>query len=169
MRIQLPTRRARLGQMVAALAFALLWMGCDSPQVSFPAPAWTLRNLEGETVSSDAFEGKVMILNFWATWCPPCREEIPGFIELQKRYGAEGLVVVGVAYDREGAKVVAPFVEKAGINYPVLLGTPEMAEKFGGVEAFPTTFMIDRESQVVARHLGYRPKSVFEKEIKPLL
>lgn len=160
---------ARTGPLSALFLSLFVWTGCDSSQVSFPAPSWTLQNLEGQTVSSEAFEGKVVILDFWATWCPPCREEIPGFIELQKQYGADGLVVVGVAYDQEGAKVVAPFVEKTGINYPVLLGTEEMADRFGGIEGFPTTFIIDRQSQVVARHVGYRPKSVFEKEIQPLL
>lgn len=133
------------------------------------APAWELKDVNGKPVKSSDFKGKVVILDFWATWCPPCRQEIPGFISLQQKYGKEGLTVVGVALDAEGAKVVAPFIKKNGINYPIVLGNEQVTRAFGGIEAIPTTFIIDREGNIVSKHVGFVPEATFEKEIKPLL
>ncbi|MBI2516464.1 MAG: TlpA family protein disulfide reductase [Opitutae bacterium] len=133
------------------------------------APRWELRDLDGKVVSSDQFKGKVVILDFWATWCPPCRAEIPGFVELQKTYGEKGLVVVGVSFDRDEPAAVKKFVERFGMNYPVLRGTGQFAETFGGVSALPTTFIIDRQGRIVATHVGFTERQEFEDAIKPLL
>lgn len=141
----------------------------SSSATGMAMPSWELTNLQGQPVRSADFEGKVVLLDFWATWCPPCRKEIPGFIELQERYGDAGLVVVGVSLDEGGPTVVAPFVSNEGINYPVVMGDPTIVEAFGGVESIPTTFVIDRDGQIVGRHVGYVSKDRFAKAIQPLL
>ena len=133
------------------------------------APAWKLQDLDGKTVSSDDFKGKVVILDFWATWCPPCRAEIPGLIDLQKTYGKQGLMVAGISVDQGGADVIKPFVEKFGMNYPVLVADDKVQQAFGGFDAIPVTLVIDRQGRIVKRHLGLTEKDEFEAEIKPLL
>lgn len=134
-----------------------------------PAPAWTLRDVDGRPVSSAQTHGKVVILDFWATWCPPCRAEIPGFVELQKTYGDQGLVVIGVSMDRAGPVAVKSFMEQTGLNYPVVMGDETISQAFGGIEALPTTFIINREGHLVGRHVGYTDQPEFERAIKPLL
>ena len=140
-----------------------------SPKDLKSAPAWELKDTDGKAVKSSDFKGKVVLLDFWATWCPPCREEIPGFVELQKKYGKEGLVIVGISLDEQGPKVVKPFMKKYAINYPVVMGDSKTGALFGGVEAIPTTFVIDREGKIVNKHVGLVAKSTFESEIKALL
>lgn len=137
--------------------------------VKEPSPAWELKDVDGKLVTSSDFAGKVVIIDFWATWCGPCRMEIPGFIELQKQYADKGLVVVGVSLDQDGESVVKSFMEKTGINYPVVLGDEKIVSAFGGVEGIPTTFVIDREGKIIRKHVGYTAKAEFEAEIKPLL
>lgn len=134
-----------------------------------PGPAWQLKNVNGQPVKSSDFAGKVVILDFWATWCPPCRMEIPGFIELQKQYADKGLVVIGVSLDQDGAAGVKQFMDKQGMTYPVVLGDQKIVSAFGGVEGIPTTFIIDRKGRIIRKHVGYTEKSEFEAEIKPLL
>jgi len=136
---------------------------------SMPSPAWELKGVDGKLVKFSDFAGKVVILDFWATWCGPCRMEIPGFIELQKQYADKGLVVVGVSLDQDGASVVKTFMDKTGIIYPVVLGDETIVCAFGGVEGIPTTFIIDRNGRIVGMHVGYTEKTEFESEIKPLL
>ncbi len=133
------------------------------------APAWKLKDLEGKTVQLADFKGKVVILDFWATWCPPCRAEIPGFVALAKKYGAQGLAVVGVALDQGGEGLVKRFVKEQGVNYPVVLGDDEVVKAFGGIEAIPTTFVLDRSGRIVSHHVGFTDRKEFVKEIKPLL
>ncbi len=132
------------------------------------APAWTLKDLDGNEVTSAQFRGKVMVVDFWATWCPPCRAEIPGYIELQKKYGKDGLVIVGVSLDQKGAEHVKKFVQTQGINYPVVLGDEEVVKAFGGVEAIPTTFLIDRAGEIRDRKVGAVETSAYERRIAAL-
>jgi len=139
------------------------------PPAETTAPAWTLRDLAGKPVNSDQFKGKVVVIDFWATWCPPCRKEIPGFVDLHRRYADKGLVIVGIALDRMGPSAIKTFVEKFGMKYPVVIGDARIAETFGGIEAIPTTFVIDRTGKIVGKHVGYEGRETFEKEIKPLL
>lgn len=158
-------------------AAAFLFVAASSEQpapkptatASKQAPKWELPGLDGKKVQSSEFAGKVIILDFWATWCGPCRMEIPGFIELQKKYEKLGLVVVGVSLDQDGTEVVKAFKEKFGVNYPLVMGDAKVVEAFGGVEAIPTTFIIDRAGRIVNQHVGYADKAEFEREIKPLL
>lgn len=132
------------------------------------APAWTLKDTGGRTVRLADFRGKVVILDFWATWCPPCRQEIPGLVALQAKYGSKGLVVVGVSMDEETA-VVVPFVKKFGINYPVVFGNALTAVMYGGVEVIPTTFIIGRDGKVAAVYESSVQEATLEAKIKPLL
>jgi peroxiredoxin len=133
------------------------------------APGFELADLTGKMVSSREYAGKVVILDFWATWCPPCREEIPHFVALQSKYGAQGLVVVGLSLDAGGASDVAPFAKEHNISYPMLIGNDDVAKAYGGVSAIPTTFVIDRKGKIVKRFIGFTPPEVFEETIAPLL
>jgi thiol-disulfide isomerase/thioredoxin len=136
---------------------------------SITASAWELKDVEGKTVRSSDFAGKVVVLDFWATWCPPCRAEIPGFVELQKQYGDKGLVIVGVSLDQQGPEVVTPFMKQFSMNYPVVMGDAKIVQAFGGISGIPTTFVIDRSGKIVSGRVGFAPKETFEKEIVPLL
>ena len=133
------------------------------------APNWELKDLDGKTVRSSDFKGKIVVLDFWATWCGPCRAEIPGFVSLQNKYAPQGLVIIGASVDEGGASTVKPFTQKLGVNYPVVLADEKVQQAFGGIEAIPTTFVIDRVGRVVKRHCGFANKDEFEQEIKPLL
>ena len=134
-----------------------------------PAPAWQLQDVDGKTVRSSDFKGKVVILDFWATWCGPCRMELPGFVELQKKYEKQGLAVIGVSVDQISPGEVKKFAQKSGVNYPVVLADARATQDFGGIEAIPTTFVIDREGRIAKQHQGFTEKEEFEKEIKSLL
>jgi thiol-disulfide isomerase/thioredoxin len=135
-----------------------------------PAPAWSLKDPDGNTVNSDQFKGKVVVLDFWATWCTPCKAEIPGYIELQRKYGADGLVFVGVAVDQDGAGVVKRFVRQFGVNYPVVLvGDSDIQSAYGDVSVIPTTFIIDREGRIRDRKVGKEPTADYERQILAVL
>ena len=136
-------------------------------KLSGAAPAFTLTDLNGKPVSLADFRGKVVVLDFWATWCPPCKKEIPDFISLQQEYGSRGVQIVGIALDEPDK--VAAFAKQNGMNYPVLLGTESISAKYGGIDGIPTTFVIDKKGKIVSRFEGFRPRSVFETEIKKLL
>ena len=134
-----------------------------------PAPEWTLTDLDGNPVSSSQFKGKVVVVDFWATWCPPCREEIPGYIALQEKYGKDDLVIVGVSLDRGGPAVVADFAKKFGINYPLVMGDNSIVDAFGGISAIPTTFLIDRDGNIRDRKIGGMKTADYEKRILAVL
>jgi thiol-disulfide isomerase/thioredoxin len=141
----------------------------DGSNALRPTPDWELKNLDGKTVKLSEFRGKVVILDFWAKWCVPCRVEIPHFVELQKQYGHKGLTVIGVSLDEQGPEVVKKFVKQLGVNYPIVIGNEKVAEAYSGIDAIPTTFLIDRQGRIVTRHMGYTDKGTFEEEIQPLL
>jgi peroxiredoxin len=133
------------------------------------APEWKLNDLDGKEVKLSDFKGKVVILDFWATWCGPCKLEIPGFVNLQKEYGDRGLRVIGVSLDEGDSKLVKTFAKRMAINYPVLLGNNKITSDYGSVEAIPTTFIIDQQGMIAGKHVGYVEKRQFETEIKMLL
>lgn len=132
------------------------------------APAFSLVDLSGNKVSLADFKGKVVLLDFWATWCGPCRIEIPGFVELQNRYRDQGFAVVGVSMD-DGPEPVKEFYREFRMNYPVVMGDEKIGELFGGIFGLPTTFLIGRDGRIYARHVGATHISVFEEEVKRLL
>jgi peroxiredoxin len=136
---------------------------------SKPAPMFTLKDLNGNTVSLSDFKGKVIILDFWATWCPPCVKEIPHFVELYDQYNDREFVVVGISVDREGVGVVKSFVQKYKVDYPILMTDGQVEKAYGNIVSIPTTFVIDSEGKIRSKYIGYRDKSVFEKDIKALL
>ncbi|MEE2877125.1 MAG: TlpA disulfide reductase family protein [Candidatus Neomarinimicrobiota bacterium] len=135
---------------------------------SFRAPDFTLPDVDGKKVSLSDYEGSIVIINFWTTWCGPCRYEIPDLMELREKYDGD-LVVIGISLDYDPASVVPRFVEKLGINYPILYGDTSIAGTYGGVSGIPTTFVIDRDMNLYRRYIGYRPQSVFEKDIEDLI
>ena len=133
------------------------------------APDFTLKDVHNEDVQLSEFKGKVVLLNFWATWCGPCKIEMPWFVEFQRTYKDRGFSVIAVSMDEEGWDIVRPFTEELKLNFPVVIGNDEMAEEFGGVEALPTTFIIDKEGRIAATHQGLVSKGDYEDEIESLL
>jgi cytochrome c biogenesis protein CcmG/thiol:disulfide interchange protein DsbE len=134
-----------------------------------PAPSFTLQDLDGKQVSLSDFKGKVVILDFWATWCPPCTKEIPHFIKLYEQYKDRGFAMVGISLDNKGVSVVKSFAQKNRINYPILMADGQVQTAYGGITSIPTTFVIDAEGSMRRKYIGYRDKAVFEADIKTLL
>lgn len=133
------------------------------------APDFTLTDSSGRNVHLSDFSGKVLIVDFWATWCPSCRQEIPGFIDLQKRYASKGLQVVGVSVDEKGWQVVTPFMQVQGVNYPILLGNDDVVRAYGNFDAIPVTFLIDKHGKIVKEFSGLYPPEEFEKAVTSVL
>lgn len=131
-------------------------------------PAFTVKDLDGNTISSNDWRGKVVLLNFWATWCPPCREEIPDLIKLQQKYEGK-LQIIGLSDDTGPVQDVKSFVREAKMNYPVAIANPELESKFGGVMGLPTSFLLDTQGRVVQKHVGLRNPALYETEIRALL
>ena len=160
----------KLGK-IFVLALALSMLGACSQgsaiEVGANAPDFSLSDINGKTVSLSAFSGKVVILDFFASWCPPCRQEIPDFIELEKAYGDKGFAMIGVALVSAGE--AKEFAGKTGINYPVLVDDGKASEIYGPIRSIPTTFIIDKAGKIVKIYIGFRKKSVFEADIKELL
>ena len=139
------------------------------------AADFTLKDTKGKTVKLSDYSGKVVILDFWATWCPPCVKEIPHFVELEKEFGGKGLKVIGVSVDQGGLPAIEKFMKKTPINYPIVLGDQKVHQSYqsylpvserGGI---PFTFIIDRQGNIRKHFVGYRPKGVFIKEIESYL
>jgi len=143
----------------------------SGPEKGTIAPDFTLKVLdsEGKNMQLSSLKGKAVLLNFWATWCEPCKLEMPWLVELQKKYGPQGLQIVGVAMDDAGEKSISDFSHKMGVNYPVLLGTEKVADLYGGLDGLPTTFFLDRNGKIVDRALGLESESLIEDSIKKSL
>jgi peroxiredoxin len=166
--------------LAAALVFGYL-AGCSSSPRAVNAasvkpdkerkvaPNFTLKDADGKVVHLADYKGKVVLLDFWATWCSPCKVEIPWFMDMQRKSKDRGLEVLGVAMDDEGWEVVKPFVAKMGVNYRILAGNDATAQAYGGVDALPTTFLIDRTGKIAAVHVGLASKKDFEDGIEQLL
>ncbi|MFI5115848.1 MAG: TlpA family protein disulfide reductase [Terriglobales bacterium] len=133
------------------------------------APDFDLPTLDGGRVKLSAFRGKAVLLNFWATWCPPCKIEMPWFVEMQKQYGKDGLVVLGVAMDDTAAPKIAEFAHEMGVNYQVLLGTDQVSDDYGNVQYLPTTFYVDRNGVIVDKAAGLFSRDEIENDIKKIL
>lgn len=133
-----------------------------------PVPTFALQALDGTPISPDQWRGKAVILAFWATWCPPCREEIPELMDLQAKYAGQ-LLVVGLSVDEGPEAKVKQFVAKMGMNYPVAIAPFELQEKFGGIGALPTTFVLDTKGGVVQKHLGLQRPALLDNEVRAVL
>jgi cytochrome c biogenesis protein CcmG/thiol:disulfide interchange protein DsbE len=134
-----------------------------------PAPDFTLKDADGKVVKLSDYKGKVVLLDFWATWCAPCKIEIPWFMDIQRKVKDRGFEVLGVAMDDEGWEVVKPFAARMAINYRLVIGNDMTAQAYGGVDALPTTFLIDRNGKIAAVHVGLASKKEFEDGIEQLL
>ena len=148
--------------LVRAPAVTLRFFKDPKPVGAFEATA-----IDGRRVSPAAWRGKVTLVNFWATWCPPCRAEVPDLVALQQKYGDQ-LQVIGVSVDEAGTDVVRAFADEHRINYPVVMLTPDIEQVFGRVYALPTTFVIDREGRIVQKHVGMLNAVLTEHETRAL-
>jgi thiol-disulfide isomerase/thioredoxin len=134
-----------------------------------PAPEFALQSLDGKTVHLADFRGKGVLLNFWATWCQPCKIEMPWFVELQKQYGPQGLQVVGVAMDDASPEDIGKFAKDLSVNYPVLIGKEAVGDAYGGIPFMPETFYIGRDGKVVDKVVGLIGRSEIEEDVKKAL
>ena len=130
------------------------------------APDFELPALDGKNLKLSDLRGKAVLLNFWATYCGPCKIEMPWFVELQKEYGPQGFQIVGVAMDDASLEDIAKFAKEMGVNYPILLGKESVGQSYGGVSVLPTTFFLDRDGKLIAREFGLQSRSVFVDHIK---
>lgn len=175
-----PVSLHRIGLVLSAsVVLACALPGCSRPRPVKAAtkadkdrklaPDFALKDADGKTVRLSDYRGKVILLDFWATWCGPCKIEIPWFMEMERKNKDKGFAVIGVSMDDDGWEVVTPFVHHLAINYRILLGNDAVSQSFGGVEALPTTFLIDREGRIASIHVGVASKSDFEDGIQQLL
>jgi cytochrome c biogenesis protein CcmG/thiol:disulfide interchange protein DsbE len=132
------------------------------------APDFTVNDIDGKKLTLSDYKGKVVLLDFWATWCTPCRAEIPAFVEMQQKYGSQGFQVVGISMD-DNAKPVHEFYRDYKMNYPVAVGDDKLAQSFGGVLGLPVNFIIDREGRIHAKYLGATDVAVIDKAVSDLL
>ena len=166
-----------IAAVVAAMLFAGIRMTrnnrANSPGkgqlIGNVAPDFELPELNGKKLKLSDLRGKAVLLNFWATYCGPCKIEMPWFVELQKEYGPQGFEIVGIAMDDASTEDIAKFTKEMGVNYPILLGKESVGESYGGVGVLPTTFFIDRDGKLIAREFGLQSRSVFVDHIKKAL
>lgn len=157
-------------------ALTILFTGCGGggrapapPAAVASAPEFELKDVQGKVFRLSDAKGTVRLVDFWATWCAPCREEIPMFKDLHAIYGPRGFTLVGIAMDDEGVDKVKPFVDELKIPYLTLIGNDDAAKAFGGIVGFPSAFLVDREGRVVDSWVGAVPRAVLEKRIQALL
>jgi thiol-disulfide isomerase/thioredoxin len=174
-------KRNPLTLVVVAFAVALmLYVGFHAARRSGPgfaphlthsslAPDFSLESLDGKTTRLSDYRGKAVLLNFWATWCGPCKIEMPWFVELQNQYASQGLQIVGVAMDDASKEDISKFAKDMGVNYPILIGKESVGDQYGGVPALPESFLIGRDGKIVDKIIGLRGKAEIEDSIKKAL
>ncbi len=154
--------------IIVALLITLGAVGVFA-QTRSVAPDFTRKTADGKAITLSKLKGKVVLINFWATWCGPCRAEIPGFLDVYKKYRTRNFEIIGISLDNSGWKVVNPFVKKYKIDYPIVLGDESLVKAYGNFNAIPTTFLVDKKGNIVEEHVGYLSKEDLEKKLKPLL
>lgn len=162
-------KKLLIGIVVIAVASGLFLLKDSlrrrpTPLHGMLAPDFSLPQLTGERLELSAYRGKIVLLDFWATWCDPCREEIPRFVDLQNKYGSLGFQIIGVSMDDEPGSV-RDFCQRFKMNYPVVMGNAKIGELYGGVLGLPIAFLIGRDGRIYARHIGATDISVFDREI----
>jgi peroxiredoxin len=185
------TGRTRIGVIVAIVVLGILGYGYltdsnstvladeqskkennkgeqEEPQ-KFEAPDFTLQNLDGEEVSLSDYKGKIVFINFWATWCGPCRHEVPAFVELQEEFGEDNLVILGISVDRGDLSVVPKFADEYKINYEILYTAPQVEAIYGPISSIPTTYIVDRDGYIRDGMRGFPGKDYFVKVINHLM
>lgn len=156
--------------LIACISFlGSIYSSESSQQDKIQAPDFALSSADGKIIKLSNFKGKVVIIDFWATWCAPCRAEIPSFNKLYSRYKSKGLEIIGISLDDGGWDFIKPFVKEFKMNYHVVLGNEKVVEDYGEISAIPTTFVIDRAGNIYKRYVGYHDKATFENDIKTLL
>lgn len=156
------SRTLALTLLAAALAAAVACSPAKTGttgEAAVPAPDFSVSDLQGNTVSLSSYKGKVLFLNFWATWCPPCRKEIPDFIEAYRELKGEGLEILGLSFDELSAAEVAEWVKSAGINYPVAMATPEIVGAYEPGQFIPATIVVDGQGRIRHRESGLMTKA----------
>jgi peroxiredoxin len=166
-------------QFFLAASVILLGAGCTSTTQAGgavkpaaqrrAAPQFELKDSDGKSVKLSDYKGKVVLLNFWATWCGPCKVEIPWFVDFETQFKDKGFAVLGVAMDDEGWEIVKPYIRERKINYRIMMGTDQVAQLYGGVDSLPTTFVLDRDGKIAAVHVGLVSKSEYQNDIQQLL
>ncbi len=134
-----------------------------------PAPDFTLPSIHGDKIKLSDYRGKLVIIDFWATWCPPCRRGIPDLISLKKKYGKDGLEIIGVSLDaitRGTQAQIVPFMKSYGINYLIVTGNMDVVDRFGGIRSIPTSFVVSKDGKILAKYVGLVPKEKYEFWIK---
>ena len=162
---------------VAALSSALLLFlaGCSHPRElkseaqRRAAPNFTLKDADGNPVNLTDYRGKVVLVNFWATWCGPCEVEIPWFVEFEQKYRDQGFAVLGLSMDDDGWKAVRPYIASHKINYRVMIASEVVSQQFGDIDSLPTSFMLDRQGRIATNHVGLVDKRDYQNEILKLL
>lgn len=157
-------------KIITALCFTFLFAAVLSiaPMISSAGDTVKKINVAEFTALLESNKGKVVVVDLWATWCPPCRKEIPGFINLYNKHKGNGVEIIGIAFDENGLEAVPPFIKKMGINYPVFLGGNDIAEVYD-LQAYPTTIMYGKNGKVANKHIGFVSEKEFDDEISVLL
>ena len=154
--------------LVVVVAIATLFFisrrFAPKPAAKGTSPEFSVTDLQGQKLALADYRGKVVLLDFWATWCAPCLEEIPHFVEMQQKYGPQGMQVIGISMD-DNAKPVQAFYQQQKMNYPVAIGDAKLAERYGGVLGLPVTFVIDREGRIAKKFVGATDTKVIEQEV----
>jgi len=159
-----------LGKFAIFVLALSLVVGCSKSvalEIGEKATEFTLQDMDGKNVNLSDFKGDVVILNFFATWCPPCKQEVPDFVELQNKYSAEGFSVIGISL--VSAEDTKAFAKKMSVNYPMLIDDTVISAVYGPVRSIPTTYILDRDHKIVKVYIGSKSKAVFENDIKALL
>jgi cytochrome c biogenesis protein CcmG/thiol:disulfide interchange protein DsbE len=171
---------SRIHVAAASAALAFLLASCSRPSSlptgelksegqRKPAPNFSLKDADGNAVNLSDYRGKVVLVNFWATWCGPCEAEIPWFIEFEKKYKDQGFAVLGVSMDDDGWKSVRPYVASHKINYRIVIGSEVVSQQFGEIDSLPTSFVLDRAGRIASNHIGLVDKVNYQNEIVKLL
>jgi cytochrome c biogenesis protein CcmG/thiol:disulfide interchange protein DsbE len=143
--------------------------GRQSGHPSVEAPDFVLNGPDGRKISLSDFEGQAVVINFFATWCPPCKSEIPGFVRVYNRYKDRGLEIIGISLDNDAEKVLPGFIRENGITYTVAIGNRNVMSMYGGVQTIPTTFFVNRKGQITNVHIGFLDEKGLEEEVKKII